>query len=265
MSGAARSPPDSGRSSSPAATSAIADAVEAAGGRAVTDRSRLTRPGPTASMKRSRISTRVARFDAVINVQGDLPLLDPAAVRVAARRPRRPRNRHRHACRRNRGRSRAPRDQRQQGRRRLCRSGAAGARALFQQGGGAVGRRAALRAYRALRLSARGAGAVCRAAAGRARTARASRAVARARGRDAHLGQPDRGRPARGAGRHPGRSRARPRNCSNGRRISMAHPTRQTIAFQGALRRLFRPRLPPRLSRNGDACLAPNSRMPSPR
>ena len=61
---------------------AIADAVEAAGGRAV-----MTDPDqPTGS---DRIHEAIAQldpdraFDAVINVQGDLPLLDPAAVRVA--------------------------------------------------------------------------------------------------------------------------------------------------------------------------------------
>jgi len=60
----------------------IADAIEGAGGRAV-----MTNPGhPTGS---DRIHAAIARldpdgaFDAVINVQGDLPLLDPAAVRVA--------------------------------------------------------------------------------------------------------------------------------------------------------------------------------------
>ena len=61
---------------------AIADAVEAAGGRAV-----VTDPQhPTGS---DRIHAAIAHldpdgaFDAVINVQGDLPLLDPAAVRLA--------------------------------------------------------------------------------------------------------------------------------------------------------------------------------------
>jgi 3-deoxy-manno-octulosonate cytidylyltransferase (CMP-KDO synthetase) len=61
---------------------AIADTVEAAGGRAV-----MTDPDrPTGS---DRIHEAIAQldpdrtFDAVINVQGDLPLLDPAAVRVA--------------------------------------------------------------------------------------------------------------------------------------------------------------------------------------
>jgi 3-deoxy-manno-octulosonate cytidylyltransferase (CMP-KDO synthetase) len=62
---------------------AIADVVEAAGGRAV-----MTDPDhPTGS---DRIHEAIAQldpdrtFDAVINVQGDLPLLDPAAVRVAS-------------------------------------------------------------------------------------------------------------------------------------------------------------------------------------
>ncbi len=60
----------------------IADAVEAAGGRAV-----LTDPQlPTGS---DRVHQAVSRLDpdrahdAVINVQGDLPMLDPAAVRIA--------------------------------------------------------------------------------------------------------------------------------------------------------------------------------------
>jgi 3-deoxy-manno-octulosonate cytidylyltransferase (CMP-KDO synthetase) len=62
---------------------AIADAVEAAGGQAV-----MTDPRqPTGS---DRIREAVSGIDpghahdAVINVQGDLPLLDPAAVRAAA-------------------------------------------------------------------------------------------------------------------------------------------------------------------------------------
>ena len=61
---------------------AIADAVESAGGRAV-----MTDPSqPTGS---DRIHEAIGHIDpgrthdAVINVQGDLPMLDPAAVRVA--------------------------------------------------------------------------------------------------------------------------------------------------------------------------------------
>lgn len=61
---------------------AIAGAVESAGGRAV-----MTDPNqPTGS---DRIHEAIMRIDperehdAVVNVQGDLPLLDPAAVRVA--------------------------------------------------------------------------------------------------------------------------------------------------------------------------------------
>jgi 3-deoxy-manno-octulosonate cytidylyltransferase (CMP-KDO synthetase) len=61
---------------------AIADAIEAAGGSAVMTDPQL----PTGS---DRIHQAIAHldpgrsFDAVINVQGDLPLLDPAAARVA--------------------------------------------------------------------------------------------------------------------------------------------------------------------------------------
>jgi 3-deoxy-manno-octulosonate cytidylyltransferase (CMP-KDO synthetase) len=61
---------------------AIADAVESAGGRAV-----MTDPShPTGS---DRIHQAIGhidphrRHDAVVNVQGDLPLLDPNAVRIA--------------------------------------------------------------------------------------------------------------------------------------------------------------------------------------
>lgn len=61
---------------------AIAEAVEAAGGRAVLTDPRL----PTGS---DRVHQAISRIDpgrdhdAVVNVQGDLPLLDPAAVRLA--------------------------------------------------------------------------------------------------------------------------------------------------------------------------------------
>jgi 3-deoxy-manno-octulosonate cytidylyltransferase (CMP-KDO synthetase) len=60
----------------------IADVIEAAGGRAVMTDPQL----PTGS---DRIHQAIAyldpdrSFDAVINVQGDLPLLDPGAVRIA--------------------------------------------------------------------------------------------------------------------------------------------------------------------------------------
>jgi 3-deoxy-manno-octulosonate cytidylyltransferase (CMP-KDO synthetase) len=63
---------------------AIADAVEAAGGRAV-----MTDPAlPTGSDRIHQAITRLdpARaHDAVINVQGDLPLLDPQVVQTALR------------------------------------------------------------------------------------------------------------------------------------------------------------------------------------
>ncbi len=61
---------------------AIAEAIERAGGRAV-----LTDPAlPTGS---DRIHAAISQldpartYDAVINVQGDMPMLDPAAIRVA--------------------------------------------------------------------------------------------------------------------------------------------------------------------------------------
>jgi 3-deoxy-manno-octulosonate cytidylyltransferase (CMP-KDO synthetase) len=61
---------------------AIAEAVERAGGRAV-----MTDPRqPTGSDRIHEAMRRLdpnREFDAVVNVQGDLPLLDPAAVRVA--------------------------------------------------------------------------------------------------------------------------------------------------------------------------------------
>ena len=109
----------------------------------------------------------------------------------------------------------------------------------------------------------------------RARTARTPRAIARARSRDAHLGQPDRGRPARRTGRHPGRSRTRPRidaeirqdDRTKARSVDQAHDR-----VPGSVRGLFRPRLPPGLSRNGDAALRPirgcfrrGARRPCPR
>ncbi len=63
---------------------AIAEAVESAGGRAV-----LTDPAlPTGS---DRIHAAISALDpgrthdAVVNVQGDMPMLDPAAIRVALR------------------------------------------------------------------------------------------------------------------------------------------------------------------------------------
>src|SRR5438874_1348389 len=61
---------------------AIAEVVEAAGGRAV-----LTDPRhPTGSDRIHEAIGRIdpaGRHDAVVNVQGDLPLVDPTAVRIA--------------------------------------------------------------------------------------------------------------------------------------------------------------------------------------
>src|ERR1700751_5099884 len=61
---------------------AIADAVESAGGRAVLTDSHH----PTGSDRIHEAIGRIdpgGRHDGFVNVQGDLPLLDPAAVRVA--------------------------------------------------------------------------------------------------------------------------------------------------------------------------------------
>jgi 3-deoxy-manno-octulosonate cytidylyltransferase (CMP-KDO synthetase) len=61
---------------------AIADAIEKAGGRA-----EMTDPDqPTGSDRIHEAVMRIdpdRRYDAVVNVQGDIPLLDPAAIRVA--------------------------------------------------------------------------------------------------------------------------------------------------------------------------------------
>ena len=144
----------------------IADAVEAVGGRAV-----LTDPQlPTGS---DRVHQAVSRLDpgrahdAVINVQGDLPMLDPSAVRLALAGLADPDTDIATLAAIIEDAAALADDQRQQGRRRVCRSGPAGARALFQQGGDPVGGRTPLRAYRALRLSPRRARRVlsgCRAA-----------------------------------------------------------------------------------------------------
>jgi 3-deoxy-manno-octulosonate cytidylyltransferase (CMP-KDO synthetase) len=64
------------------AESEIAQAVTRAGGKAV-----LTRPGHPSGSDRIFEALRIldpgARHDLVVNVQGDLPLLDPAAIRAA--------------------------------------------------------------------------------------------------------------------------------------------------------------------------------------
>jgi len=144
---------------------AIAEAVERAGGKAV-----MTDPRhPTGS---DRIAEAIRRLDpdrehdAVINVQGDLPLLDPAAVQVARFALADPEidiatlgavitdvaALHDTSV--------------NKGGRRVRRPGAAGARPLFLEGDRAVGRGTALRAYWALRLSPRGIGALCHATRG---------------------------------------------------------------------------------------------------
>jgi 3-deoxy-manno-octulosonate cytidylyltransferase (CMP-KDO synthetase) len=61
----------------------IADAVETAGGRAVMTDPQLATGSDRIHSAMARIDP-VGNHDAVINVQGDLPLLNPAAIRIAA-------------------------------------------------------------------------------------------------------------------------------------------------------------------------------------
>ena len=82
MSGAARVAAEAGPVVVACGDREIADVVEAAGGRAV-----LTDPQlPTGSDRIHQAITRIdpgRAHDAVINVQGDLPMLDPSAIRIA--------------------------------------------------------------------------------------------------------------------------------------------------------------------------------------
>ena len=61
----------------------IADAVETAGGRAVMTDPQLATGSDRIHAAMARIDP-AGNHDAVINVQGDLPLLNPAAIRIAA-------------------------------------------------------------------------------------------------------------------------------------------------------------------------------------
>ena len=100
---------------------AIAEAVAAHGGEALlTDpelpsrhRSHLSRPLSDVDPER--------RFERVINLQGDLPTLEPAAIRACARAPGAARQRHRHARRGDRGSGGDDRSERRQGGDRLDR------------------------------------------------------------------------------------------------------------------------------------------------
>ncbi len=162
----------------------IADAVTAAGGRAVMTRSDHT----TGS---DRIFEALGKADPdrrariVVNVQGDFPMLQGADIRAALAPPRRSGGRHRDARAGNHRSGRARRPERRQG---DLRGGIAGPppRALLHPRDRALRRRPALSPHRPLRVSPRRARAVRRAAALAARTARAARTVARARSRHAH-------------------------------------------------------------------------------
>ena len=215
---------------------AIADVVEAAGGRAV-----LTDPHhPTGS---DRIHEAIGRIDpsglhdAVVNVQGDLPLLDPAAVRVAVAGLADPET------------DIATLAAIIEDEAALADTSvnkvvagftdpARPARALYFSkavvpwGPGPHYEHIGLYAYRRAALER-----FVATAARRAGAARASRTAARARGRHAHLGQPDRRRLPRRAGRHAGRPRPRPpprRRAVNAEMTASSNPAK-TIAFQGAL------------------------------
>ena len=167
---------------------AIADAVEAAGGRAV-----LTRPdhpsGSDRIFEALQAIDPASRHDAVINLQGDLPTLDPALpaqalallanpavdIGTLAAEIVDP----------------AERDDPSVVKAAVShRRGETHGRALyFTRASRALGRRSALAPYRPLRLPARGTRPLRRAPAEPARAPRASGAAPRARGRDAHRGR----------------------------------------------------------------------------
>ena len=60
----------------------IVEAVEAAGGKAVLTRAGPSRPAPTGFSRRSAASIPAGAHDIVVNVQGDLPTIERAAVRA---------------------------------------------------------------------------------------------------------------------------------------------------------------------------------------
>ena len=163
---------------------AVAAAVEKAGGRAVMTRADHV-SGSDRIFEALQALDPERRFDIVVNVQGDLPTIDPADIRAALgpladagvdiatlaaeiADPDERDNPERRQGDRHAGGARPP------------------ARALLHARHRAVGRGAALSPYRALRLPPRRAGALRHAAALAARAAREARAVARARGRHAH-------------------------------------------------------------------------------
>ena len=176
------------------AETAIAEAVEAAGGTAV-----LTRPDhPSGSDRIFEALVRVdpdGRHDVVVNLQGDLPTVDPAVVRAVLSPLADPEVDIATLVAPIAEAERARRSQRGQG---GASSLAAGRRRrpgdLFQPRRRPLGRGPALPPHRHLRLPARGADPLRRAAARRARAARAAGAAPRAGERHA-----DR----RGGGRRP--------------------------------------------------------------
>ena len=173
----------------------IAEAVTRAGGTAV-----LTRADhPSGSDRIFEAVERLdpeGRHDAVVNVQGDLPTIDPRAIAAAIlpladpavdiatlaaliQREEEKTDAERRQSRRQRGRAEPP------------------SRPLLHARHRALGRRPALSPYRPLRLSPARPGALRRPAALPARAARAARAAARPRSRHAHRRHHRRRRAAR--------------------------------------------------------------------
>ena len=163
----------------------VAHAVREAGGTAV-----MTRADHASGSDRvfEAVSSfdPEGKFDVVVNLQGDLPTLDPALAAPLHRGARRGARRHRHHRRGDRPRRGAHRRERREGGRRGRRRRHDTARALFHPRDRAARRGPALPSHRRLCLPARGARTLRQAAAVSARTPRAARAAPRTRSRHAH-------------------------------------------------------------------------------
>ena len=162
---------------------AVAAAVEKAGGRAV-----MTRADHVSGSDRIYEALEALdperRIGMVVNVQGDLPTIDPADIRAALGSAGRSRRRYRDARRGDHRSGRAEQSERGEGDRHAGRARPFARHDVHPRQRHRAG--PALSPHRALRLSARGAGAFRQAAAVGQRAAREARAVARARCRHAH-------------------------------------------------------------------------------
>ena len=138
----------------------VMEAVASAGGKAIMTRA----DHPSGS---DRIFEALGLVDAdgahdvVVNVQGDLPTIEPSIVRACLSAPRRTRGRHRDARDADHARAGEGRSQRRQDCRVRTRSGAAES-ALFHPRARSLGRGAPLASHRSLRLSPRRASAIRR-------------------------------------------------------------------------------------------------------